>query len=362
MGIYIGLIIYILLLPLLVTPFCKTAEKKRNAIAFLGMAAIFVILALKGDVGSDISGYMEQYYISANKSWFDVNYIYFEPGYLVLTQIFSKVGASFQLFMVAVYALACSSMYSFIKKYSKNPMMSLIVFVGYQFFVFYISGVRQTIAMSLCLIAYMVFQKRKKSAYILSFLIVLLAISMHTSAIIFLLVLIFSFIKSKNINVFIWGGVLLASMLFRPFVWELVNRYFREVDVNTEITLGGNFIFLCGIAVMMYFINARSNILNINLKYSDITDEEDSNNVFYTRMLLFSMCVQILFSGNTLLRASMYPMLFIIPGLPSSTNKLEPKLKLIMDYAFVVFFIALFYFETLAPNQLEICPYVFFWE
>ena len=40
MGIYIGLIIFILLLPILVAPFFKTVEKRRNAIAFLGMLSI----------------------------------------------------------------------------------------------------------------------------------------------------------------------------------------------------------------------------------------------------------------------------------------------------------------------------------
>lgn len=363
MGIYIGLIIYILLLPLLVTPFCKTAEQKRKAITFLGMTAIFVILALKGEtVGYDIAGYKEQYYISAKKSWLDVKYIYFEPGYITLTKCFSKIGASFQLFMVAVYALACSAMYFFIKKYSKNPVFSLIIFICYQFFVFYISGVRQTIAMSLCLIAYMVFQKRNTRAYIAAFLIALLAMSMHTSAIIFLPVLVFSFLKSKSVSIVIWAGMIIASIIFRPLAWDLVNRYFREVDVGTDMKLAGNFIFLCGVAVIMYLINAKSNIFSLNLKYCEITENEEVENVFFTRMIVFSVCAHFLLSGHTLLRAAMYPMIFIIPGLPNSTNRLEPKFRFVVDYIFVVFFIALFYLETLVPSQLGLCPYVFFWE
>lgn len=362
MGIYIVLIIYILFLPLLVDPFCKTAEKKRNAIVFLGMTAIFLILALKGDVGSDISGYMEQYYISGKKSWFDIDYVYFEPGYITLTKIFAKAGASFQTFMIFVYALACSSMFFFVKKYSKNPTVSLIIFICYQFFVFYISGVRQTIAMSLCLISYMVFQKRKLWAYILSFLIVFLAMSIHTSAIVFLVVLVFSFVKSKKINPAFYVVAIVSSVVIRPIVWKLVDMFFRHVDVATEMRLAGNFVFLCGIALFMYFVNVDNNVFNINLKYNKVSDDEEKDNVFFTKMILVTICANLIFSGHSLLRAAMYPMMFIIPGLPNSTSRLEPKFRWLLDYLFVVFFVALFYFETLEPNQLELCPYVFFWE
>lgn len=363
MAIYIGLIIFILALPILVTPFCQTVEKRRNAIAFWGMLAIFLILALKGEtVGYDIAGYKEQYYISGQKSWLNVDYVYFEPGYITLTKIFAKLGISFQLFMAAVYALACSSMYFFIKKYSKNTMQSLLIFICYQFFVFYVSGVRQTIAMSLCMIAYMVFQRRTVKAYVWAFLITLLAMSMHTSAIAFFVVLIFSFVKSKKINIIGYVIAILASIVIRPYAWNIIDRFFRDVNVDTKITLGGNFIFLCGIAIFMYFVNARRNILNINLREMELDDEGEEQNVFFTKMLFVSIAFHVLFSGHSLLRSAMYQMLFIIPGLPNTTHRLNPKIRLIADYAIVVFFIALFYFETLEPSQLGICPYVFFWE
>lgn len=363
MAVYIGLIIFVLALPVLITPFCHTAEKKRNKIAFWGMLIIFLILALKGEtVGYDIAGYKEQYYLSGEKAWHDVSYVYFEPGYITLTKIFAKSGASFQLFMAVVYALACSSIYFFIKKCSKNPTLSLLIFICYSFFVFYISGVRQTIAMSLCLIAYMVFQRRTKVTYILSFLINWLAISMHTSAIIFLVVLIISFVRSKKINIVIWVGLILTSIVIRPLVWELVNRYLKEVNINTDMRLAGNFLFLCGIGLFMYFVNPRSHILHLNLKENDATEEEEEQNVFFTRMILLCICANLVLSGHTLLRAAMYPMLFTIPGLPNTIRRINSKAGFIVNYVIIIFFILLFYFETLKPGQLGITPYVFFWE
>lgn len=362
MAIYIILIIYILALPFIVDRFTKDEEKKRNAIAFWGMLAIFLVLALKGDVGSDISGYCQQYKISANRAWSDVDYVYFESGYITLTKIFSKSGIDFQWFMAFVYALACSSMYLFIKKYSKNPTLSLIIFVCYEFFVFYISGVRQTIAMSLCLLAFMAMKKRKIIWYIIAFLITALATTIHQSAIVFFVVLPIIFIRSKKINIMNYILILFGSVVFRPLVWTVIDKFFRSVDVNTSISLGGNFVFLVGISLFMYFINSEKNVLKINIEQTNASDIDAENNVLFTRILLLSPAALILFSGHSLARAAMYMIIFIIPGLPNTVYKLESRFKLLCEFALVVFFIALFYFETLSPNQLDLCPYEFFWQ
>ena len=201
MAIYLLLIVFILLLPIIVNS--KKQDHKNKIITSVGMTAIFLILALKGDVGSDISGYLEQYYISASKDWHNVDYVYFESGYIYLMKIFSKSGCSFQLYMAFVYALACFAMYLFIRKYSLNPTFSLLIFVCYMFFVFYISGVRQTIAMSLCILAFITLQKKKRTTFVISSLMILLSTTIHQSAIVFFGILLLQLIKNKRINIFL---------------------------------------------------------------------------------------------------------------------------------------------------------------
>lgn len=360
MAIYIGLIIFILFLPIVVRRFCLTKKKENKTVALIGMSVIFLILALKGDVGSDISGYLTQYNISATKAWGDVDYVYFESGYITLMKVFSKAGIDFQVFMVCIYALACSAMYFFIRKYSKDPTFSMIIFICYQFFVFYISGVRQTIAMSLCLYAYMVFQKRKLWSYISAFLITAVAFSIHQSSIIFFLVLIFAFIKTKKINIWAYLIGIAGTIVFRPFIWSIIDTYLRHVEVGTAITLGGNFIFLIGISLFMYMVNAQNAVVRIS--GDSLGELFDTHTVFSTRMLLLSVGSLILFSGHSLTRAAMYLSMFLIIGLPNTVYRLERKHKILLETAFIIFFILLFYFETLQPNQLELCPYKFFWE
>ncbi len=361
MGIYLGLIAYILVLPLVVRLFVKSPMRQRNAIAFWGMLAIFLILALKGNVGSDIPGYRQQYYISATKAWSDVDYVYFEAGYITLTKVFSKLGLDFQVFMIFVYALACWTMYQFIKRFSLNPTFSLIIFVCYQFFVFYISGVRQTIAMSLCLISFLIQQRKEKKSFLWAVLFVCLAITIHKSAILYFAAVVFFCKKSEHISLVFYLALLIASVVFRPVVLLLVNLVIGRDYLTSSITLAGNFIMLLGLGIFMYFIHSQKNVLKRSIAVRQIEYHTLRNSVFFSRMILLSLVANIVFSGSTLLRSVMYLTVFLIPGLPNTTIRLKNNTRFFVELSFIIFFIILFYADTLSINQLELCPYKFFW-
>ncbi len=362
MAIYIGLIVYILALPVIVGMCCKDQEKKNKYVTLLGMLAIFLLLALKGDVGSDISGYLSQYEIAANKAWDDYEYVYFENGYIFLMKVFNAIGASFQWFMVCVYALACIAMYIFIRKYSKNPSLSMLIFICYDFFVFYISGVRQTLAMSICLIAYVIFEKRKFVPMVAAVGLTYLATLVHQSALVFFLAFILALIPMENINIVFYAGAIVASFFFKSVVWDIVNTYVKEVGEVQETSLGGNFILLIGVSLIMYLMNSKKNILGIKIRGVEIDVATNAQLVSMTRMMLASVSGLVLFSGHSMTRAVMYGMMFIIVGLPNTLEKFEYKIKVLLQLLFIAFFVALFYFETLEPNLLELVPYKFFWE
>lgn len=363
MAIYIGLIVYILALPAIVGIFCRDQDKKNKYVTILGMVAIFLLLALKADtVGIDIPGYKSIYEITANKAWGNYDYVYFENGYIFLMKVFNSIGASFQTFMVFVYALASLSMYIFIRKYSVDPSFSMIIFVCYQFLVFYISGVRQCLAMSLCLIAYIIFDKRKIPSYIMSFVVVYLASLVHESAIVFFAILIFAFIKSENINLFVYAGIIVASIIIRPFLWNIINTYFKEVDTETDITLGGNFIFVIAIALILFFINSKTNLIKVSFTEKELPSAIATNTATFTRVLFLGIAMMFAFSGNSLMRAAMYSYLVMIPALPNTIWKFDERMKIVLKLLFIFFFVWLFYTETLAPNQFDITPYKFFWQ
>lgn len=362
MGIYFGLIAFVLALPLLLEMLKVPREKRQGVIAALGVLAIFLVLALKGDVGSDIAGYKQQYLISADKDWADTDYVYFEPGYIFLMKIFSKLGIDFQLFTVFLYAVACAAIYLLIKKYSTDAVLSLIIFVCYQFFVFYVSGIRQCLAMSVCVFAFLAWQKKKILFRIIPCLLILGAVSIHQSAIVFFAVVPFMFLRKHVLHLWVYCLGVIVALVLRPVIWRVVNEYIREIDAIASVTLGGSFVMLCGFAILMYFVNSKKNFLNVSLGRRASIEEADAMDVFFTRMIFLSLCANILFSGHAMLRSSMYLTVFLIPGIPNTLKKIDFNARILSKTVLVIFFIVLFYVDTLLPNQLELLPYEFFWE
>jgi hypothetical protein len=356
MLIYIILITYIFAITMLLNQISSNETQKKKLILFFGLLGIFAVLALKKDtVGIDISGYKAQYDIIKNVKWFDYDYVYFEKGYMLLTQIFSKLGVSFQLFTAVFYGFLCYTLFKYLKNRSANPTFSLIMFICYQFFVFSISGIRQTIALSILIWAIYVIESKsdkRYSKFILSILLVLLAFTFHKSAIIGILIPFVSIFSNKRIHLsyYIITGFLVV--LFRNLFLENIILYFFERDfTGTSITLGGNFMFLFFIGIVLFYIYQKFSNVILN------------KSIFlYTRISLITIILYLLLSGSTLLRGLMFFQFFMLVSIPFALTFIKKREKSLVLFILYIFFILLFYFETLIINQFELLPYLFFWE
>ncbi len=357
MIIYFILIASILIFSAIVTNSNNEESKQEKIIAKFGTIAIFLVLALKKyTVGIDIAGYQRDYLRSAYKTWEDVDYIYFEKGYIQLSKLFAKNEVDFQHFMMFVYAFLCIALYFFIKKYSKNATLSLLIFICFQFFVFSISGVRQTIAMAICMLSFTIFERNNKWRIAIALLLNFSATYFHKSAWIFFAVYMILFLfKGKNINIVWYVAASIISFVLRPFILRFIEQWFGSDMTESSVTLGGAFIFLIGITVFMWVVlHLMTNKMKIDVPeiYYD-----------FTRILLFSIPAYIVLSGSSLLRAFMYLNLFMIPGIPNIIKLLEKKTeRIIFNTLMGAFLIILFYVDTLKPNQLQLCPYLFYWQ
>ena len=357
MKIYFILIASILIFSGFVKNINFEEKQQEKIIAKFGTIAIFLVLALKKyTVGIDIMGYRRAYLNSAYKSWDDVDYIYFEKGYVQLAKFFSKNGVDFQYFMMFIYAFLCIALYFFIKKYSKNVTLSLLIFICFQFFVFAISGVRQTIAMAICMFSYIIFERNNKWKIAIALLLNFSATLFHESAWLFFVVYAIMFVfNGKNISI-VWYAVLTAlSFVLRSFVLSFIEKWFEYDQTESDIKLGGAFIFLIGISVFMWIV--------LNFMSDERKNDISERNYDFTRILLFSIPIYIILSGSSLLRASMFLNLFMIPSVPNSIRLLNVKTeRIIFNTLLIVFLITLFYFDTIKPNQLGLWPYVFYWQ
>lgn len=342
MAAYFGLILSVLVLSMLAKTTLPDRARQERVILLWGMLAIFLLLALKKDtVGIDTAGYREQYLLSAETPWLDFDYVYFEEGFLLLMKLFSKAKLPFGVFTGAIYALLCSGYCRFLRKYSQDVTLSLLVVICYQFLVFHLSGLRQTLAMAVCLYAFLALEEGRRFRF---FLLTGLAVTFHRSALVFFAVYPIAALRGRRLSWYVYALLTAGAVLLRPLVWWLVNRYLREIS-PAGIHLGGNLFFLSGMALFLLYTRAAT-----------------GQNGFFAHMAMAAFLADILLSGSTLQRGSMYFTLFLIPGIPNAIRSYEPRTRLVLQLAMGGFLILLFYTQTLAINQLGILPYRFFWQ
>lgn len=368
MIIYFILLTYIFLLPIVLQSIISDSDKRQRWVAFLGVAAIFLVFSLKApSVGIDIKGYQEQYYISRYMPWSNNDYVFFETGYILIEKFFSKLGVDFQVFTALIYFVECLALYLHISKFSNDAMMSLLIFICYLTFVFSMSGLRQVLAMSVCMLAYLLFYKKRPIPIMIGLIMIGLAITIHRSAYIFFiipLVMLYS-IRFPKFNAFVLGSILLLAVVGRVYIWTAVGQLFKRVDVGTSITLGGNFIFLVGIMVFCIFTyETYYGIGLFGTKRSVLIDTPEI--VFEDTMCMrvAELCVigEIIFSGDSMLRTVNYFVMLMVPLLPRMLMKYKKEQRVILQIGLILFLLFLFISQTLVINQLEISHYKFFWE
>lgn len=358
MAVYLCLIASIYIVFLL-TKFISKDQRVSNSY-FLNVSffLIFLLCALRDySVGRDIMGYIEVYKESSLFDLGDFSWIYMESGYILLMQICSLIGFSSRFFLILIYGLMLYPIYYIIKKYSEDKLLSVIIFICYQFLVFDLSGIRQGLATSICLMSLSYAMTIKKVDWIKFLLIVLLASTIHRSSLIFLFL---PFLLKMRYNIKSCA-ILIGSMVVAPSLSQLILEILNEKDLSrmtydASVSLGGTLIFLFVIVLfMMYAYKIRPNVFYRGKSYI-----ENRLQLFqYILITMFSITISLLFSGSTLLRSTMFYTIFLVLSIPCTISMFAKSSQLYLKIIFHIVMIIFFYIFCLASNSLDIVPYKF---
>lgn len=150
-----------------------------------------------------------------------------DKGYFFLQKLFSRTGVSFQFFIFITTLLSVFAI-NRIYRISLWPSFGLAVILGKFFTLYAMSGIRQYLAMIVCWLAISELLARKRT--ILFFILVLLAYTLHGSAIIILPVFFLRNLKFSYVTAL---GILIAAFVvgigFSQF-YEQVSEYSDFID------------------------------------------------------------------------------------------------------------------------------------
>ena len=239
----------------------------------------------------------------------------------------------------------------YIYKYSDNLVFSTVLLfpVAYSFFA---SGLRQAIAMVICLYAYQAIKNKK---FLLAILLILLASSFHTSALLMIVLLFHRLIPKKPFWVIpltvIFIALSISGVMDNVFAVLLQNSYggYYELDHITDGWLG--ITYACLRAIVFYLLAF--------LSYEKKVKENSLVLGMFTMLLI---TVSFGFSLNLFNRATNYFMLISMVELPNSIHRGGLKHKKIL--MFLLGFIMVLYFLVtliIRPEWNNLYPYQFNW-
>lgn len=212
--------IYIIVLIILLVPFFKYdifAKKGSEGIwYYVCLISLILLAALRYRVGGDTIIYMDvfEYYPKLSElSTFNFEEAEFNPVWYIYNAIFKSLGDSFFLFQLSQAIIVNTVFFRFFYKYTDYFFTALIIYYVGFFAYFNFEIQREILCISIFLISFPYLEKGK---YLQYYLLTLFAVSIHFSALIMVIIPIFTIFKRDRfwISLFFIITVILAFTLF----------------------------------------------------------------------------------------------------------------------------------------------------
>lgn len=194
-------------------------------------AILVAMAALRApSVGTDTASYIfdyrtMDYYTFSGLSERYEDYL----GFYYLCKCFSLVSAPLWLWFGFVELVYLVAIYLFIKRFSQNPLLSILMFITTGLFLFSMAGMKQVLAMGVMIYSYLFFIDKK---YKLSVLLCIYAYTCHPTSLVMIAAFILHAIrKSRYFNLIIVIAVLMTvfsgEWLLTSMVSTLGNEHFE---------------------------------------------------------------------------------------------------------------------------------------
>lgn len=325
-------------------------KAKRRFLLWCGLAMFLIIALRHREVGSnDSNNYYENWELLSSISFNELKLFAkesnFEKGYLLFAWSFSHLLPEGQFVFVLSAIIFTIAVCRFIYINSEDPELSFVMFICLGLYTFMAQGLRQSIAMSICLFALEFAKKRKFIPFVF---LVLLATTFHSSSIVFLFVyLLYGF--TMNIKTAIVGmfGATVLLTLSGPIA-NLGNMLFEREYENTVES--GGFV-----AVAIYVL-----ILLMSVIFSGKRRKEKDYS-FFVFMTFFGFVFYLMryFGVQAAERISFYFMFGQLISLPNVISRFDKSVSFVIKCAVIVLCFALFAYR-LSGDGLVV--YRFFWQ
>ncbi|SSC12130.1 membrane protein of unknown function [Mesotoga infera] len=328
-----------------------SSRLSKKYLVILVLIAFVLIQAFRSvEVGIDTRSYIKIFTIAKFGNLSTLSAITnFESGFLLFIKIISLFTENTQVFLGVLSVCILATIIYIIYKYSKMPMLSLFLFFAMGFYGFTFSGIRQSLAIALCFASYGFIRSRRPVLFVL---LMILAASIHYSALVFLIAYPLSRLGIKKRHFLLVITVFLIIFLGRGFVFSVIQmtitrRYTSAIYYEASDSYS---LLLVMLLLFMFtmFIGRSS------------TENLESNTL--RNFLLIAVFIQLFASLSPVaMRAGYYFWWFSVLLIPEViVNQPTRRERHILLVVILIF--GFMYFQFLySSGMLNTSPYKAFW-
>ena len=338
----------------------KTVIKQRNPLLLIFFICFLLILVLRHEtIGRDLDAY--KIIFTTNRQFSYKAYPIFSEEWLFKwTNIFiGQITKDYQIYLTIIAVITILPIAYTYCQQKNHGYVQMIIFVNMSTFIMIFSGLRQSLAIALGMIAYH-FVKKKKLIWFLVF--AYLALAMHHSGFMVFLMYPMYHARLRKQHLIFVVPIIALIFIFKARIFTFLNEILSESSDNygSEINATGSYMSLVLFAIITIFIYVVS------------SDEKMDKEAFGLRnFLVLTVVLQIFASLHPLsMRLNYYYIIFVPMAVGRCLNFKKTKYKEIADFGEIVlcvFFTIYFIWNTYnsfksGVSALDTVPYKFFWE
>lgn len=329
----------------------KLSEQKKKkfkiGMVVLAILPMFLLFVLRYKyIGADTIGYV-RFFEKEIRSYsfteiFNADEFRFELGFCLYVKIISLFTENYTVFFLVNAIIIFGIVMRFACKYTQNPFVFFFLFIALGTYQFMETGLRQALAITICLLA-VDFIKGKK--LIPSLLTVLVAYYFHKSALIFLVVYPLCIIKKYDWLAFVY--IILTGILFFGFA-AFQDAFNRLLGYGYDIEETGNGgIFMMLVVILFFF--------SFYMLYDKKNEQEGLTTILHLSLLTVLFWILRLIS-RTAERISFYYITGLYIYFSQAVNYDKDKLSSLLKWLLILACLGLFVYRNVGIN------YLFFWQ
>lgn len=326
-------------------------KRKKRIVLIVFFIILFLLMSLKGiSVGNDTYNYWYKFHFARQLDWNEIIPETTEPAFLFMNKIIGCITKNFTTYLLIVCAIMIVPVAVLYIREVELPILTIALFLIQSNFSMYFSGLRQSVAIAIGVIAFECVRRKK---FILFLALVLLAFWVHNSAFILLLLYPAYYLRIRKNSLIFIVPIIIGVFVFNREIFTFCKQFmtdFQDASISSTGAYTMLFVFIA-FAVMSFVFLDESQI------------DKDTNGL--RNYLLLAIVIQTFASIHPLaMRMGYYFTIFIpvlMPKIIVKSNRWR-QVAFISSYVMTALFLLYFFVNTPTDKPLNICPYHFIWE